>query len=135
MATLAQKLSKEWWLFTRDAPGQRFVNHYRRSRRDRSVGKSVVRLALGVVLTAAGVVMWFIPGPGWLFVVFGMAMFAGESRGLSGFLDGTEVSVRAQAHRIRLRCDAAPPLLKALAVFAALAAVGLGSAAVWAAWA
>lgn len=132
MATTIQHLKKAWRVFARDEPGQRFIRHYRRSQRNRSWAKTAARLALGTLLTAAGMMMWVLPGPGWLFVVFGLAMFASESRMLSDLLDRAELVVRAQLRRILMWWRSASLALRAAAVMAVAAIVaGLGSAAAW----
>jgi len=132
---IVDQAKREWRLLSRDQPGYRFVNHFRRTQRDRSIAPRVARAALGVVLVAMGVVMVFAPGPGWLFVFFGLGMFASESCVLARFLDRTEVAARAVARRLRLRWRIASVSAKAAAVVGVLAVVGLGSAALWRMWA
>jgi hypothetical protein len=101
MADIVQSMKKSLTLFARDKPGQRFIHHHRRSRQNYSLSRRVLRIAAGTILTAVGVLLWFLPGPGWLFVLFGLALFAGESRVLSCFLDRVEVALREQARRVR----------------------------------
>jgi hypothetical protein len=125
----------QWRLFIGERPGQRFVNAYRRTQRDRSIAKRVTRVAIGVVVTAGGILMWFLPGPGWLFVFFGLSMFARESCALARFLDRAELTVRGGARHLRQWWWTVPPTRRALAVVFAVACVALGSAVVWAAWA
>lgn len=110
MAKVFHDLKRSWQLFIHDQPGQRFVHHYRRSQLQRSAWKTVLRIGVGVLLTAGGVVLWVLPGPGWLFVIFGLAMFAGESRTLSALLDRAEVFVRAQLHRLAAWWRTASPV-------------------------
>ena len=134
MGTIVEEAKREWRLLSRDQPGYRFVNQFRRTQRDRSIAPRVARVALGVVLVAIGVVMLFAPGPGWLFVFLGLGMFASESCALARFLDRTEVVMRALAQRLRQWWRRASVPIKAAAVVGVLAAVGLGSAAVWRVW-
>jgi len=94
-------MKNSWRAFTAEPPGCRFVQYHCRAQRSRSVAKRVLRIVVGVVLTAAGVVLLFIPGPGTLLLLFGMAMFSSESRLLARFLDRTEVFGRAQLKRLR----------------------------------
>jgi Putative transmembrane protein (PGPGW) len=101
MANLVQNVKKSLMLFARDKPGQRFIRHHRRSRQNRSPARTVLRIAAGTIFTAVGVLLWFLPGPGWLFVFFGLALFTTESRTLACFLDRAEVAVREQAQRLR----------------------------------
>jgi hypothetical protein len=84
-----------WRAFTNDPPGQRFTRHHVRSQRQRSPARTALRIGLGVVLTTGGIILWFLPGPGWLLVASGMTMFASESRLLARYLDRAEVALRA----------------------------------------
>jgi uncharacterized protein (TIGR02611 family) len=91
---VVQKVKEEWGKFKRDEPGKRFIGHYQRAQKNKSVGKTVLRIFVGLLLLAAGIFMWFVPGPGWLFVFFGLAMFAGESHPIATFLDKAELRLR-----------------------------------------
>ena len=96
MAALAQ-MKREWRLFKRDEPGMRFRNQRRRMRNgSRSV--MIAQVILGVLLVSGGVLLLFIPGPGLLFIVFGLALIAGLSRKLAGLMDRTEPKVRRWGH-------------------------------------
>ena len=135
MSDVVRSVTKGFDLFIHDKPGRRFVRHYRRLRQKRSVAKTVVRTAIGTVMTLTGVVLWFLPGPGWLFVLFGLAMFAGESRRVACILDLAEVLVRAAWRRVRRWWRGKTPPVRAAAIITALAVVvGLGSAAAWVVW-
>jgi hypothetical protein len=129
VAAIIQGLRKSWDRFARAEPGHRFENQYRRALRRRSPARTIGRICLGVVLTAGGVFLWFVPGPGWLFVLFGVAMFASESQRLSKFLDAAELAVRARARQLRRRWRSGSPAFKAGVVAALLLICGLGSAA------
>jgi len=50
---------------------------------------------LGILLIAGGIVMLFIPGPGILAIVFGMALVATAWRRLAKWMDIGEVRIRA----------------------------------------
>ena len=92
---VVQKVKEEWGRFKRDEPGKRFIGHYHRAQKNKSVGKTVLSILVGLVLLGAGIFMWFVPGPGWLFVFFGLAMFAGQSQVIARFLDRVELKLRA----------------------------------------
>lgn len=98
-----------WRSFACDQPGQRFIHHYQRSQRERSIAKTVLRIGLGTALLAGGVLLWVLPGPGWLLVMFGMAMFSGESRRLAGYLDRAEIFLRGKLRSLRLWWRSASP--------------------------
>jgi hypothetical protein len=132
MARLMREMRATWRRVARDRAGRRFVNHYRRAQKDRSRTTMALRLTAGTLLTAAGVFMWFVPGPGWLFVLFGLAMFATLWRRLAELLDSTELGLRAQGRGARRWWRSAAPAARAMVVVAALAVVaGVGSAAAW----
>jgi hypothetical protein len=109
MNTAIAAVRRGWRVFANDPPGQRFMSQYVRSQRQRSPVRTAVRIGLGALLTACGMVMWFLPGPGWLLVAFGMAMFASEMRGLARALDRAEVALRAGWRRFRRWWRAASP--------------------------
>jgi len=85
-----ENLKKEWREFREAEPGERFKAYHQRVKRA-STGSRVARIALGLVLAAAGIVMLFVPGPGILFIVFGLACFGGESKWIAGGLDAGEL--------------------------------------------
>lgn len=85
----------EWHCFRDDCPGKRFLNHHQRAHKSPSKAKAALRAGLGALLVAAGIVMLFIPGPGLLAMLFGVALIAGESKRLASLLDRGEM----RAHR------------------------------------
>ena len=130
--SLAHEVRVELRRFARDPAGARFAKHHERAERKRTLTRTVVRTALGSVFTAAGVAMWFLPGPGWLFVFFGLALFAGESRWLAQALDRAELFARRNAKPAGRAWRRAPRAVKALMIAALLALAGGATAA--AAW-
>ena len=129
---MLEELRKEWHRFRDDAPGERFRNHERRSEQ-RSRVQRIVYLALGTLLLAGGVVLLFIPGPGLLLILFGAALFAGESRWLAAQLDRAEPVVRRHAHRAleRWRAASLPARAALIALVAALGATAAAVAWLW----
>lgn len=93
-------LATEWHLLRADAPGERFRHHYERSRKHSHVRRIVGGL-LGVLLVVAGFVMLFIPGPGILTAIFGLALLSSQSHWLASRMDRAEPRVRAWVARIR----------------------------------
>jgi hypothetical protein len=90
-------LKARWRAFAAEPAGRRFRRRYRRSRDsngNRSTVRRAVALASGMILTALGSVMLFLPGPGLLVLVVGLGFFAEESRAFAGVLDGTELRIR-----------------------------------------
>jgi uncharacterized membrane protein HdeD (DUF308 family) len=87
-------LSHAWHQFKHGAPGRRFVDEHDRVA-DRSHMARVAIIFLGSVLIGAGVVMLFIPGPGILAILFGLALIASGWRRLAAWLDLGEARMRA----------------------------------------
>jgi len=96
------ELADEWHHLRADAPGERFRHHYERSRHH-SHARRILGGLLGVLLVAAGLIMLFIPGPGILTAIFGLALLSSQSRWLAGAMDRTEPKLRAWAGRVRDR--------------------------------
>jgi hypothetical protein len=92
----------EWHCFKDDEPGGRFANHHKRANRS-GLAKRVLRIVFGTVLVAAGIFMLFVPGPGLLAMLFGVALFAGESQRLAERMDRLEVWARRTWQRVRAR--------------------------------
>jgi len=98
MSGTIAKLEHQWREFAHDKPGQRFENQHRRLKRGGravSVGMAVV----GALLVASGVVLLFVPGPGLLVGVFGLALMVGISSRLARALDRLEPGERRRASR------------------------------------
>jgi hypothetical protein len=96
--SLVQRARAEWHRFRDDEPGHRFRNYRHRLHLRASRALRAGALVCGVLLVAAGFAMFFLPGPGLLVVLLGLALFGGESRRLSGWLDRVEPWVRAKAN-------------------------------------
>jgi hypothetical protein len=129
MRSLAD-VKHEWHCFRDDEPGHRFQNHRERMKH-RSRKHSVMAVALGVVLLASGVVLLFIPGPGLLLIVFGLALIASHSTRLSALLDRTEPRLRAAGHAIKQRWQAMPGRAKLSVLIAIAAVTGAVMLAMW----
>lgn len=91
------QLRKNWNIFKKSPPGKRFQNRYYRhaeKRNERSRPKRILIIFIGIVIILIGVVLWFIPGPGWATIFFGAGIIAGESLLVSRLLDAIEVKIR-----------------------------------------
>ena len=106
MAVLAD-VKTEWEYFRHDAPGVRFRNHRERMRH-RSKTHSVIALVIGLLLCTAGVVFLFIPGPGLLFIAFGLGLVASHSWRLAFVLDRAEPALRRAGHATKQQWQALP---------------------------
>jgi uncharacterized membrane protein HdeD (DUF308 family) len=87
-------LTHAWHQFKDGAPGRRFVDEHDRVV-ERSRAARIGLVFLGSVLIGAGVVMLFIPGPGLLAILFGLALIASAWRRLASWLDLGELRLRA----------------------------------------
>jgi hypothetical protein len=95
-------LAQQWRSFKNDEPGKRFI-HQRERMKKEGRGLTVALVALGALLFAGGVVLLFIPGPGLVLIVFGLALVSGVSSKLARLLYRTEPPVRRFAGRWRRR--------------------------------
>lgn len=91
---MLETAKRAWRSFRADEPGRRFTNHHNREHRSGSRAGIVVRFVIGALLIAGGVVLLFIPGPGLLAMLFGVALVAGESRWLAARMDRAELRAR-----------------------------------------
>ena len=90
------QLKKDWKILRENRPGNRFQARYR-YRENQSVSsrvKRVVKIIIGIALIPLGILLWFVPGPGWLIIFIGLALLAGRSKTLSRLLDRAELFVR-----------------------------------------
>jgi UPF0716 family protein affecting phage T7 exclusion len=96
------KLAAEWQAFRADLPGERFRHHYDRSQQSSRPAR-IARALVGILLVAIGIVLLFIPGPGLLVALFGLALLSSQSHMLASALDRAEPRVRDFAGRVRAR--------------------------------
>ena len=119
------EVKQEWKHFKHDPPGERFRNHRDRMK-DKPKRHSAIAIGFGVLLLAGGVVLLFMPGPGLLFIVFGLALVGSHSKRLSELMDRSEPRLRRLGRRTKHRWQALPGRAKlgviiGLASFAAAA--------------
>lgn len=100
MASTIDTVKREWRAFKHDEPGTRFQHqHDRMQKHSRAI--RIAQAAAGTLLTLAGIVLLFIPGPGLLVMLFGLALLAGLSNALAKLLDRAEPPLRHQAKLMR----------------------------------
>jgi hypothetical protein len=107
--SLWQLVRREWKDLRADRAGQRFRHHHERLHRPEYQKLRIIALFVGPILAAGGLVMLFIPGPGLLFIVFGLALLGGQSRKLARLLDRGEPPVRRTLRRVRERWNKLRP--------------------------
>lgn len=130
MGAALSEVKEEWRHFRDDKPGERFCNHRSRMQH-KSKKHSAVSLALGVLLLVGGVILLFIPGPGILLIVFGLALIAAHSKRLSELLDRAEPACRERGHRAAGWWRGHSPAEKAALVTAGIVLATVGLGAIW----
>ena len=89
-------LRSAWHDFWRAPPGRRFGERHRRLHgTPRSTLGRASRAGGGVLLILLGVVFMPLPGPGFVPLLAGAALLAGESAGVAHALDRAELRVRS----------------------------------------
>ena len=90
-----ETIKRSWQRFKADPPGQRFQQQFKRRH---EVARTLLQKALvvggGVLLTGVGIFLFFLPGPGVLFVLLGAVLIAQQSVTVARGLDWTEIRLR-----------------------------------------
>ena len=125
-----EKFKQTWRRLKVGKPGQRFQQEFRRRH---GAGRSTIQKALlvigGLVFMAAGFLLFFIPGPGLLFLFAGGFLIAQQSLVAARALDWSEIRLRKLLAWSLRAWRRSSPTLKVILVVAAvgvLGAVGLG---------
>jgi uncharacterized protein (TIGR02611 family) len=98
-----EKSKENWQRFKESEPGHRYTDRYHQRQQSRSGRFSLTAVALLVVgtliLLLGGIVSVTVPVPGvgWLLILLGLGMFAGESKHIARLLDWVEVRLRRAA--------------------------------------
>lgn len=102
---MIERIRQGWRDLRQGEPGRRFRSRYERRRQQgrRSIARKWSVIALGVLITLAGVVFLPLPGPGMLIIAFGLLLMAEESRGVAQALDAAELRARALLARTSRR--------------------------------
>ena len=129
---MIERARENWRRFKESKPGHRFQDHYHRHQRYSS-GRSVLRMVFGVLggflVMVGGVIAVPGPGPGWLIILLGLGMVAGESLFFARLIDGAETILRQATRRISNTWRTSPAsgkVLICLAILACAAASGYG---------
>ncbi len=130
--TIVGRARHEWRRFRDDQPGRRFRHYRKRLHENGSRTLRVAGLAVGIVLVLAGIAMCFLPGPGAVTILLGLAMLGGESRRLAGWLDRLEPWLRRRAAAARRWWKRRSLVSRGALVALAMLATGLAMRAWWA---
>lgn len=100
---MIERIKQGWRDLRHGEPGRRFRARYERRRQQgrSSIVRKWTVIALGVLITLAGIVFLPLPGPGMLIIAFGLLLMAEESRGIANALDALELRVRGVIARYR----------------------------------
>ena len=129
---VVERARGEWRRFRDDPPGRRFRNYRRRLREHGSRALRACGIVCGALLVVAGIAMCFLPGPGVVTLLLGLAMFGGESRRLAGWLDRLEPWLRDKIAAVGRWWRRRSLLSRGALVCLAMAATGLAMRAWWA---
>jgi putative transmembrane protein PGPGW len=92
---MLEKIERTWQRFKADPPGTRFQQQFKRRREvARTPMQKALVLGSGVLLTGVGILLFFLPGPGVLFVMLGAVLIAQQSLTVARALDWTEIRLR-----------------------------------------
>jgi uncharacterized membrane protein YbaN (DUF454 family) len=130
-AAIMSRALDEWRRFRDDTPGCRFRHYHERLHEHGTRTLRVLGIVCGVLLVAAGIAMCFLPGPGVITILLGLAMFAGESRRLAGWLDRREPAARRKAKAVSRWWNRRSLLSRAAMIAIAMFATGLAMRAWW----
>lgn len=125
-----EEMKQTWRAFKRANPGERFAGYRERLRKQDGRGRAA-RITVGVLLTAAGVAMLVLPGPGVLGILFGVALIAGESRRVANAFDRLERWGRRMGNRAQHRWRVLGVPARVVVVTLAAALAGAGTWLMW----
>jgi Putative transmembrane protein (PGPGW) len=94
---MIQRARENWRRFKQSEPGQRFQDHHR-YQQGHSGSRSYLRGFFGIfgglLVVAGGLIAVPGPGPGWLIILLGLGMVAGESLFFACLFDRAEMKLR-----------------------------------------
>ncbi len=129
--TAREKAKESSQRFKDSKPGLRFQDHYHDHQRSKS-GRCRLQVRIfyvfgGSLIVVGGIIAVPGPGPGWLIILLGSWMLAGESLFFARFMDRVEVNLRRLARRIVGIWTTSSALVKGLVTLTILVCVaGLG---------
>lgn len=129
---MIKRAKENWRRLKHSKPGHRFQDHHRYKqgyRRSRSYLRGYFTIVGGLLVVLGGLIAVPGPGPGWLIILLGLGMVAGESLVFARLLDRTEVRLRRLARWVIGTWRTSPTFVRALIILAILAcatAAGIG---------
>lgn len=130
---MIERAKENWRRLKQSKPGRRFQDHHHRYQRgygSRSYARGWFGLVWGLLILVGGVIAVPAPGPGWLIILLGLGIIAGESLSFARSIDRIEVSLRQLSRLVGGVWTGSPAsgkvLLVALTVLAFVVALGYG---------
>jgi uncharacterized protein (TIGR02611 family) len=122
--SMIERAKENWRRFKQSKPGHRFQDHhyrYQQSYGSRSYLRGFFSVIGGLLVVAGGLVAVPGPGPGWLIILLGLGMVAGESLFSARLLDRAEIRLRGLARWVAGIWRTSPAFVKVLIFLAILA--------------
>ena len=97
---MIQQAKDNWQEFKDSQPGDRFQDRYNRRQQEehgRWSKGAILNIVLGLLITAGGLVIGLVPGPGGFIAFLGLGLIGSEFRPIAKALDWGELKVRAAA--------------------------------------
>lgn len=91
---------KTLWHLGSSRAGRRFQKVHSVESQTRKPWVQVLKLPLGILLIAAGILLLFVPGPGVIVLLVGLGVLASGSRAVARLLDRFELVARNRWQRI-----------------------------------
>ena len=129
---MIERAKENWRCFKQSKPGHRFQDHHyrcQRAYRSRSYFRGLFGIAWGLLVVVGGVIAVPAPGPGWLIILLGLGVIAGESLFFACWIDRVELRMRRLARLVAGISTTSPTLVKvliALTVLTCATALGYG---------
>jgi hypothetical protein len=122
-----EKVRENSRCFKESKPGDRFQDHYHDQQRS-SGGRYRLQVIFcifgGFLVMVGGIIAVPGPGPGWLIILLGSWMLAGELLFFARFMDRVEVKLRGLARRVVGVWTISSALVKVLIILTILVYVG-----------
>jgi uncharacterized protein (TIGR02611 family) len=127
---MIERAKENWRCFKQSKPGHRFQDHHHRCQRayrSRSYFRGLFGIAWGLLVVVGGVIAVPAPGPGWLIILLGLGVIAGESLFFACWIDRVELRMRRLARLLVGIWTTSPTLVKVLITLTVLTcAIALG---------
>ena len=130
--SMIEKAKETWRRFKHSKPGHRFQDHHHYQqgyRRSKSYLRGFFSIVGGLLVVVGGLIAVPGPGPGWLIILLGLGLVAGESLFSAPLLDRAEMKLRGLIRRtvgIWRTSPAFAKVLIVLAILVCITATGIG---------